>query len=167
LTNPSALNPAPQTLSVGSKATDFALTTADGQHVSLSSLSGHPVVLEFFAIWCPHCQAEASVLSQIDSAFASSGERTIAILANPYGKDYDTSNGTDRRLADRTDLTWFLDTFKVQHATLIDPNFDVVNKYGASSYPTTYIIDGGGTVRFVQSGEVPYQDLANVLSQLH
>ena len=167
LTNPNDLNPATQTLSVGSTAPDFDLATADGQHVSLASLRGHPVVLEFFAVWCPHCQNEAATLNQIDAAFSSKGERTLAILANPYGRDYDTSNGTNLRLADRADLSWFETTFKVKHPTLIDPTFATVNRYGANAYPMLYVIDGSGTVQFVQSGEVPYQTLADVLNRIH
>lgn len=166
LTDPNALNPAPRVLSVGSPAPDFDLATLDGQRIRLSGLRGHPVVLEFFAIWCPHCQNEAPVLNQIDSAFASRGVRTLAILANPYGRHYDTSGGTDRRPADRADLTWYETTFKVQYPTLIDPSFATVNRYGASSYPTIYVIDGQGVIRFVQAGEVPYQTLANILTGL-
>ncbi len=167
LTNPNDLNPAPQTLSVGSAAPNFDLATADGQHVSLASLRGHPVVLEFFAIWCPHCQNEAPILNQLDASFSGKGVRTLAILANPYGRDYETSNGSDLRLADHTDLSWYETTFKVAHPTLIDPTFATVNRYGANAYPMIYVIDGNGIVRFVQSGEVPYQTLANVLNGVH
>ncbi|MGH2460195.1 MAG: peroxiredoxin family protein [Chloroflexota bacterium] len=167
LTNPVDLNPATKTLSVGAAAPNFDLATVDGQHISLSSLKGHPVVLEFFAIWCPHCQNEAATLNQIDSSFASRGERTVAVLANPYGRDYDTSNGTDLRLADRGDLSWFETTFKVHHTTLIDPTFATVNQYGANAYPMIYVIDGSGNVQFAQSGEVPYQSLADVLNRIH
>jgi len=123
--------------------------------------------LEFFAIWCPHCQNEAPILNQIDAAFAPKGERTVSILASPYGRDYDTSGGTNRRLADRGDLSWFDTTFKVQHTTLIDPSFAVVNRYGANSYPTIYVVDSSSTIRFAQAGDVAYQDLANALTQLH
>jgi peroxiredoxin len=167
LTDPNALNPSPNLLAVGTAAPDFTLSSVDGQKLSLSSLRGHPVLLEFFAVWCPHCQNESTVLNQIDQNFGATGEKTVAVLANPYGRDYDTSNGTDKRLADKGDISWFETTFGVKHPTLIDPNFAVVNQYGASSYPTIYVIDSKGVVRFAQDGEVAYQDLANALSALH
>jgi cytochrome c biogenesis protein CcmG/thiol:disulfide interchange protein DsbE len=161
LTNPNALNPAPNLLPVNkSKAPDFDLATVDGQHYRLSALRGHPVLLEFFAVWCPHCQHEAPILNHIDQAFASQGLRSLSILANPYGRNYDLSGGTDRRLANRGDIAWFQQTFKVAHPMVIDPSFATVNRYGVSGYPTIYVLDRKGVIRSATSGEVPYQQLA-------
>ena len=165
LTDPNGLNSNTPMLSVGTPAPDFDLATSSGQHYKLSDLRGHPALLEFFAIWCPHCQNEAPILNQVDSAFAPSGEHTLSILASPYGKNYDTSGGIDRRLADPTDLSWFQTTFNVQHPMLIDPKFATVNAYGANSYPTIYVLDSNGVIRFAQSGDVAYQDLADALNK--
>jgi thiol-disulfide isomerase/thioredoxin len=147
-------------LPVKSKAPDFDLATVDGQHYRLSALRGHPVLLEFFAVWCPHCQREAPILNRIDQAFASQGLRSLLILANPYGHNYDVSGGTDRRLANRGDIAWFQQTFKVAHPILIDPTFATVNRYGVNGYPTIYVLDRKGVIRSATSGEVPYQQLA-------
>ena len=166
LTNPNGLHPASDMLRVGTAAPNFDLATVDGQHIPLTSLHGHPVVLEFFAIWCPRCQNEATVLNKVDATFASRGERTLAILANPYGKNYENSNLTDLRLANRADVTWFETTFKVQHPTLIDPSFATVNRYGASTYPTIYVIDGNGIIRLAVDGDVSYQSIANALNKI-
>ena len=160
LTNPNALNPAQNMLTVKSTAPDFDLATVDGQHYRLSALRGHPVLLEFFAVWCPHCQREAPILNHIDQAFASQGLRSLSILANPYGRNYDLSGGTDRRLATRGDIAWFQQTFKVAHPILIDPTFATVNRYGANGYPTIYVLDRKGLIRSATSGEVPYQQVA-------
>jgi thiol-disulfide isomerase/thioredoxin len=160
LTNPNMLNPAQNMLPVRSTAPDFDLATVDGRHYRLSALGGHPVLLEFFAVWCPHCQREAPILNRIDQAFASQGLRSLLILANPYGHNYDVSGGTDRRLANRGDIAWFQQTFKVAPPILIDPPFATVNRYGVNGYPTIYVLDRKGVIRSATSGEVPYQQLA-------
>jgi thiol-disulfide isomerase/thioredoxin len=160
LTNPNALNPAQTMLPVKSRAPDFDLATVDGRHYHLSALRGHPVLLEFFAVWCPHCQREAPLLNRIDQAFASQGLRSLLILANPYGRNYDLSGGTDRRLATRGDIAWFQQTFKVTNPILTDPTFATVNRYGVNGYPTIYVLDRKGFIRSATSGEVPYQQLA-------
>jgi thiol-disulfide isomerase/thioredoxin len=160
LTNPNALNPAKNLLRVKSKAPDFDLATVDGQHYRLSALRGHPVLLEFFAVWCPHCQREAPILNRIDQAFASQGLRSLLILANPYGRNYEVSGGTDQRLANRGDIAWFQQTFKVAHPILIDSTFATVNRYGVTGYPTIYVLDRHRVIRSATSGEVPYQQLA-------
>jgi thiol-disulfide isomerase/thioredoxin len=160
LTNPNALNPAQNMLPVKSPAPDFDLATVDGRHYRLSALRGHPVLLEFFAVWCPHCQREAPILNRIDQAFASQGLRSLLILANPYGRNYEVSGGTDRRLANRGDIAWFQQTFNVAHPILIDPTFATVNRYGVNGYPTIYVLGRKGAIRSATSGEVPYQQLA-------
>ena len=52
-------------LPVGAAAPDFLLSTATGQKVRLSDYKGKTVLLEFFATWCPHCQAEAQHLIRL------------------------------------------------------------------------------------------------------
>ena len=163
LVNANDLNPAPSPLSVGTKAPDFTLKTVDGKSYTLSSYKGKPVLLEFFAVWCPHCQAESKVLNQLDAAFGPHGLQTIAVLASPYGKNYDNSGGTDLTIATKSDINWFISNFKVTHLTLIDPTFATVNKYGASSYPTLYVLDKNGIIRFANTGEQPYNAMATVI----
>ncbi|MGG7381741.1 peroxiredoxin family protein, partial [Escherichia coli] len=44
-------------LPIGAQAPDFTLRTPTGTPVSLRALRGKAVLLEFFATWCPHCNA--------------------------------------------------------------------------------------------------------------
>lgn len=159
LTTPTALAPAQQPLAVGTTAPDFDLATLDGQRYRLSSLRGQPVLLEFFAVWCPHCQAEVPTLNKLSSTFAPNGLKVLGILANPYGRTYDTSSGTDRSPATAEDLAWYIRTFGVNYPSLIDPTFATVNQSGVSSYPTLFIVDRNGIIRYVNLGEVTYDAL--------
>jgi len=164
LTNPNDLNPASRALPLRSVAPDFSLTTAAGQHYRLSSLRGRPVLLEFIAVWCPHCQRESVVINRIHERYGSTAQHGLAmlsILANPYGRDHDTTGST--RLADRRDIAWFQRTFHTREPILIDPTFATVNRYGAGSYPTIYILDGKGVVRYASQGEVSYGTLATAV----
>lgn len=160
LVDPDAFLPTGPLLSVGRPAPDFDLATTDGARYRLSAQRGHPVVLEFFAVWCPVCQGEAPVLAGIDAAFKAKGVRTLAILANPYGRDYDTSGNTDQRPVARGDIAWFARTFGATAPTLIDPSFATVNRYGVQTYPTLYVVDGAGVIRAVETGATDYNTLA-------
>ncbi len=164
LTNPNDLDPAPHTLPLRSVAPDFSLATVTGQHYRLSSLRGRPVLLEFIAVWCPHCQRESAVINRIHARYDSEsghGLEMLSILANPYGRDRETTGSI--RLADRRDIAWFQRTFHTQEPILIDPTFATVNRYGAGSYPTIYILDGKGVVRYASQGEVSYGTLATAV----
>jgi thiol-disulfide isomerase/thioredoxin len=121
-------------------------------------LRGHTVVLEFFAIWCPHCQHEAPILNRLTARYGPRGLRVLSILASPYGNAYETTGVT--WLADRSDIAWFAKTFHVGHPILIDPHFAVVNRYGVTQYPTIYVLDSKGVIRFVGTGEIRYDAMA-------
>lgn len=164
LVDATKLNPGGQLLSTGTRAPNFTLPTADGKRYTLSAFRGKPVLLEFFAVWCPHCQRESTVLNQIDRQFEPRGLQTLAILANPYGKNYDNSGGNDLSIATKSDIAWFEQTFGVTHPTLIDPTFTTVNAYNAGSYPTIYVLDKQGIIRYANSGEQPYATLAQAIT---
>jgi len=51
LTNAGDLNPAPSQLNVGTIAPDFTLRDSNGTSYSLAAQRGHPVLLEFFAVF--------------------------------------------------------------------------------------------------------------------
>jgi len=163
LTNPNGLssqNPPPGPLAVGTKAPDFNLATVDGKHYSLAGLHGHPALVEYFAVWCPHCQHMAGILNGVEANYTSAGLQSVAIMASPYGKDFETSGQTDTRLGDKSDIAWFKSTFNVSQPLLIDPNFATVNAYNAFSYPTIYILDRNGVIRYVSQGDATAQQLA-------
>lgn len=165
LTNPSDLNPG-SPLAVGKTAPNFTLSTADGKSYTLSQYRGKTVLLEFFAIWCPHCQAMAPVLNNLDQQYKGQKMQTVAVLASPYGRNYDTSGGSDTSLATKSDLTWFQTHFNVNHPALIDPSFKVVNEYGANSYPTIYVISPAGKISYVSQGEVTQTALSTAINKV-
>lgn len=104
LSDPAALDPAASVLKRGTTAPNFSLRDAVGVKYSLSAYAGHPVLLEFFAVWCPVCQRETSVIHQLAQAFAPKGVQTLAVLANPYGRNFETSGRKDLSLTLRRAL---------------------------------------------------------------
>ena len=166
LVNANDLYPAKAQLIVGTKAPNFSLKTLDGKTYSLSSFKGRPVLLEFFAVWCPVCQAESTVINQIDATFGPKGLQTVAVLANPYGRNYEKSGNTDLTIVTKGDVNWCISNFKVTHLTLIDPSFATVNTYGASSYPGFYLIDKTGTIRYAETGGRPLAELSSAITSL-
>jgi thiol-disulfide isomerase/thioredoxin len=133
---------------------------------SLAAQRGHPVLLEFFATWCPHCHREAPVVAKVTKAYGPKGVRVWAILANPYGPNYEASAGKDVHVADTADLVDYAQTYGANYPLLIDPEFATVNRYGAQGYPTIYLIDRTGKVASVSKGEIPYALLAKQIDRL-
>ena len=126
---------------VGATAPGFSLQDIDGNTVSLDSLLGKPVLIAFFAPWCPHCQDEAPRLVQIHEQY---GDRVhiISVSATPWGKDYrgpDYAEGRKPITVD--DLKWFQQEFGVTYPLLFDPAVQVGPAYNIRSFPTTYFLD--------------------------
>ena len=166
LTNPNALNTNGALLKVGQTAPNFTLSDTNGKTYNLASQRGHPVLLEFFAVWCPVCQGEAPIMSRLTSAYVPKGVRVWSVLANPYGPTYDVSNRSDLTLATRADLTWFADNFNVHHPQLIDPQFQTVNTYGVDSYPGLYVVDAKGVITYASVGHKNYTVLSQQLNRV-
>jgi peroxiredoxin len=165
LTNPNALNPAPQLLSAGSTAPNFTLRDANGKVYNLVAQRGHPVLLEYFAVWCPICQGEAPIMAQLTKNYTPKGVRVWSVLSNPYGRNYESSGRSDLTLATNADLSWFANTFDVRHSQLIDPQFATVNRCGISGYPGLYVVDPNGKISYVADNHKSYSTLANALNK--
>ncbi|HZU11515.1 MAG TPA: TlpA disulfide reductase family protein [Chloroflexota bacterium] len=163
LTSPESLNPAPSQPAVGTRAPNFALRDNSGQLHTLAAQQGHPVLVEFFAVWCPVCQGEAPIMAQITRNYVPKGVRVWSILASPYGPNYDLSGRTDLTLAKSADLAWFAHRFDVQHPQLIDPTFATVNRYGVGAYPGLYVVNPKGVITYAAEGHRDYSTLARAL----
>ena len=154
-----------QVLEVGSTAPGFSLQDTEGETISLESLEGKPVLIAFFAPWCPHCQDEAPRLSQIHAEY---GDRVhiVSISATPYGKDY---GQTKSRIAPHPritidDLKWFEEEFGVTYPLLFDPSLQVATAYNISSFPTTYVLDADHRIVEVFEGGRPVTEFQRVLN---
>src|SRR5207247_1913437 len=69
----------PNLLPVGSRAAPFTLRTPTGQKVSLSHFRGKATLIEFFATWCPHCNAEAPHLRTLYESLPRSKVAFVSI----------------------------------------------------------------------------------------
>jgi thiol-disulfide isomerase/thioredoxin len=58
---------------VGAKAPGFTAKDLTGNDVSLSSFEGSPILLNFWATWCPYCRKERPYLNSLFSEFRDKG----------------------------------------------------------------------------------------------
>lgn len=134
---------------IGSIAPQFTL--ADGaQNVSLTSLRGHTVVLNFWATWCVPCVEELPSLLVLQHRMPQ-----ITILA--ISQDDDPA-------AYRA----FLLDNHVDFLTLRDPSQRVPHLYGTIKIPETYIIDRNGILRrkFVSAQNWTNPEILDYLGKL-
>jgi cytochrome c biogenesis protein CcmG/thiol:disulfide interchange protein DsbE len=145
---PMPVNTAPY---VGSLAPDFTLQTIDGQAIALSDFATDekPVVLNFWATWCPPCRVEMPYFQNASRLY--DGE--VAIL----GLNQAESAETMAAYARDHGLTYLL---------LVDRDMKVNNLYGVLNLPTTIFIDRNGIVREVLIGTISQAVLEDRIEEL-
>ncbi|MBI3040282.1 MAG: TlpA family protein disulfide reductase, partial [Chloroflexi bacterium] len=78
-TQPTPAPTIPEGIYIGNRAPDFQLQTLTGQTVSLSGLRGKPVLINFWATWCPPCKYEMPFLQQVHDSWSDKGLVLLAI----------------------------------------------------------------------------------------
>ena len=121
---------------VGSEAPDFGLQDASGRVVTLSSLRGKVVVVDFWATWCPPCRALMPYLEKMQRKFASNG---LVILGLDVGEG-------------AKEVTAFAKQHSYTFTLLLGAEPDISAKYYVEAYPTTFVIDRVGRITFRDLG---------------
>jgi len=121
----------------------------DGTETTLASFEGKPIVINFWASWCPACVAELPDLEEVHQEFGD--EVTILGIAN-----------ADRRvladaLAEEVGLTYTLAD---------DPDGDFFREFGLFAMPTTLFITSDGQIHEVFGGQLNKQGIVDRVTEL-
>ena len=123
-------------------APQVSFQTFDGQTVTLEQFRGKPVVLNFFASWCPSCVAE---MPDFEAVHAKLGDRVTFI-----GLALQDDPALAQALQTRTGITY---------QTFQDPSGAVYVAFGGFAMPTTILIDAAGNVVEKHAGILFAEDL--------
>jgi cytochrome c biogenesis protein CcmG/thiol:disulfide interchange protein DsbE len=115
----------------GQKAPAFTLTTFDDQQVSLESLQGKVVVLNFWASWCITCKDEAAYLEEAWQQYRSRDD--VVFLGVAW-------TDTDAKAKE------YLARYRISYQNGPDLGTRISQKYRITGVPETYIIDRNGVL---------------------
>ena len=132
---------------------DFIVYDKDGRAVSLSSFRGKPVVLNFWASWCPPCKAE---MPDFQAAWEARGEDVHFLMVNLTDGGQETRQSADA----------FLATTGYTYPVYYDEDVNAATVYGVYSIPTTYFIAADGTGVAYASGAIDAETLQKGLDML-
>lgn len=114
----------------GNRAPDFVLQDLSGRDVRLSDFRGRPVIINFWATWCPPCREEMPRIQKFYRRFAD----RIVVL----GIDVGESRDQVKRFVEKAGFAW---TF------LLDTDTKVTERYAVFAIPATFFLDSKGVIQ--------------------
>lgn len=135
----------------GEDATELAgleFLTVEGSMGSLADFEGQPLVVNFFASWCPPCRAELPDLEKVHLAHRD----TVTFL----GVNHDLDETTWRSFVDESEITY---------ATVFQPDTELFTALGAQGMPSTAFVSPDGEVLHLHTGLLTDDALEDLIAE--
>lgn len=130
--------------SVGAAAPAVNMVAFDGEPITLAQFEGTPVVLNFWATWCPFCVAEMPDFESVNQA----ADGQVQFI----GVNIQDDAGAADELAVETGVSYLLTR---------DPRGVVYSAFGGVAMPTTVFIGADGVLDEVVTGALTEGQLSN------
>lgn len=125
-------------LGLANRAPDFHAVLSDGTQLSLQTLAGKVVLLDFWGSWCPPCRESVATLQSIWHRFANQPGFVLLSV------DSHESRAAGAGFAAAHKMTW---------PQYWDGDGQVQRAFGVHLYPTFILLDGHGVMRGRWAGE--------------
>lgn len=136
------------TLHYGAPPPDFPVPTGQGSR-PLSQLRGKPVVINFWASWCPPCTNELPYFERLQAQYGG----RVRLITVDWNEDPDTALGYLR--AQHFDLP-----------VISDRQSRIYAAYSLTEVPDTVILDAEGNVTYVSVGGLSWEELASAVNRV-
>lgn len=133
---------------VGARAPDFRLAALDGGTVESQTLRGRPVVLYFFATWCPSCRFDLPMLDAVQGEHAGGGLVVLLVTLQ----------------SSQEHVRAFVDGWGFRGPVALDGDGALARGYRVQALPTTFFVGRDGTLRAVHRGPLMNEALEAALA---
>jgi cytochrome c biogenesis protein CcmG/thiol:disulfide interchange protein DsbE len=123
-------------LAPGQPAPTLTLKAPDGRPLSLAAMKGRPVLVDFWASWCPPCRTSVPALEDLYREFHPRGLEVVAINVDERRKDADA----------------FLVGRQYTMPIIFDTEGQSPRDAGVYGMPTSFLVGRDGKIRFVHRG---------------
>ena len=134
---------------LGIAAPDFSLETMDGEMVALSDYLGMPVMINFWATWCPPCTAEMPLIDEFAELYV---DELVVLAVNAGEKEADVRD--------------FSEAYDFHMTFLLDPANSTAAKYYVFGYPSSVFVDDAGLLQAMHVGELDDNLLSDYLNEI-
>ncbi|MHB8243063.1 MAG: cytochrome c biogenesis protein DipZ [Solirubrobacteraceae bacterium] len=144
------LGPAPEFMD-----TQEWFNTPGRRPLSLSSLRGHVVLIDFWTYTCINCIRTLPYLKSWDTAYRKDGLTIVGVETPEFAFEHDAANVADA-----------ISQFGLRYPVVQDNNMGTWNAYGNEFWPADYLIDAHGNVRYAAFGEGDYDKTETAIRAL-
>ena len=136
------------------QALDFTVQDWEGNMVKLSDFFGKPIVLNFWASWCPPCKAE---LPDFDDACKKYDGEVVFLMVNM----------TDNQMETVEVAKDFIKTYGYDFPVYFDVDYQAAMAYGVRSIPQTYFINAEGELVATATGMISAAQLEKGIGMIY
>ena len=110
-------------------------TGLDGTELDVARWRGQPLLVNFWATWCPPCVEEMPSMVQLQKKMAN--DPRFVLLAVSADESWDP-------------VRTFFGKDTPAFTVLLDPKGELAKKYGTTMFPETYVVKGGRIIGFIE-----------------
>ena len=111
---------------------ELSVELIDGTIVSIKDYAGKPVLLHFWATWCPICELQKSSVQAISEDYP-----VISVASWSENK---------------TAVKLYMQEHQLTFPTVLDNSGALAQKFGLKGVPASFIVDPEGEIKFVETG---------------
>jgi len=140
------------------KAVEFPAQTRwlnTSEKVTLSSLRGRVVILDFWTYCCINCLHTLPRLAELEKAYS---DKPLTVLGIHSGKFEQERSDEKVRQA--------IEKYEIHHPVAMDDDYSIWNRWGVRAWPTLVFIDTEGNVAGTTSGEPELGELKRIVDAL-
>ncbi|MDH5369530.1 MAG: TlpA family protein disulfide reductase [Gammaproteobacteria bacterium] len=132
---------------------ELILYDLNNKQVDLKQLKGNVVLVNFWASWCPPCVHEMPSMERLKKRFSAKGFTILGV----------------NMAEDRKTVEQFLSSkVSISFPVLFDSQGNALKRWGVFAFPTSYVIDKAGNIRYALFGGIDWEteDIIKKISRL-
>ncbi len=128
---------------IGKPAPQFAMQLLDGGEFRLSDHEGRPLIINFWASWCPPCRQESPAFERQWRRYRDTGIQFVGVDIQD----------------DVSDAEAYVREFGLTFPNGLDPDGKITIDYGVIGLPVTFFVGSSGIVEGRWVGAIPEEKL--------
>ena len=127
----------------------------NSEPLKLSDLRGRVVLIDFWTFGCYNCRNTLPYLKNWNARYREKGLTIIGVHSPEFDEEKDVAN-----------LRRQVSSLGIGYPIVTDNDFKTWNAYKVEAWPTVFLLDKQGRIRFMHVGEGAYDETERLIQQL-